>query len=169
MQSDLSDGVRSLADKGVIDASRVCIVGSGYGGYAALAGAALGGDVYRCAVSAGGMSDISRATAFERGRLSKLYWLRFMGVQTTQDPKLNELSPIRHIDKIKIPILLFHGKDDDEVDYSQSQAMYDALIKAGKPVDLVTLYHEGHWPSMAATRLEMLQATMAFLQKNNPP
>jgi dipeptidyl aminopeptidase/acylaminoacyl peptidase len=33
----------------------------------------------------------------------------------------------------------------------------------------VTLKHEDHWLSTGATRLQMLQATVAFLKTNNPP
>ena len=39
-------------------AARVCIVGASYGGYAALAGAALTPDLYKCAVSIAGISDL---------------------------------------------------------------------------------------------------------------
>ena len=46
--------------------------------------------------------------------------------------------------------------------------MADALARAGKPYQLVVLNHEDHWLSRADTRLQMLQATMDFLQKNNP-
>ncbi|HEX5377098.1 MAG TPA: prolyl oligopeptidase family serine peptidase, partial [Phenylobacterium sp.] len=41
MQSDLADGVESLAHQGIVDPGRVCIVGEDYGGYAALAGMTL--------------------------------------------------------------------------------------------------------------------------------
>jgi dipeptidyl aminopeptidase/acylaminoacyl peptidase len=47
--------------------------------------------------------------------------------------------------------------------------MADALKQAGKPYDLVVLVHEDHWLSHGDTRLQMLQATMAFVEKNNPP
>ena len=43
------------------------------------------------------------------------------------------------------------------------------LIKAGKPVDFVTLAGEDHWLSRSETRLKMLQATVDFLEKHNPP
>ena len=47
--------------------------------------------------------------------------------------------------------------------------MADALKKAGKPYEIVTLKHEDHWLSHPDTRLQMLQAVIDFLQKNNPP
>lgn len=50
MQHDLDDGVDALARAGMIDPSRVCIVGGSYGGYAALAGATMTPERYRCAI-----------------------------------------------------------------------------------------------------------------------
>ena len=70
---------------------------------------------------------------------------------------------------MSIPILIIHGKDDTVVPFEQSQIMADALKKAGKPYDFVILNHEDHWLSTGATRLQMLQATMDFVEKNNPP
>ena len=58
MQSDLSDGVRHLAQQGVIDPNRVCIAGASYGGYAALAGMTMEPGVYRCGVAVAGVSDL---------------------------------------------------------------------------------------------------------------
>ncbi len=170
MQTDLSDGVRDLAKQGIIDPKRVCVVGASYGGYAALAGAALDPGVYRCAVSVAGVSDLKRfLTTPDRSASSQRYWRRFMGVDGLRDPDLAALSPALQVAKVQIPILLIHGKDDTVVRYDQSQVMADALRKAGKPVELVTLAGEDHWLSRGATRLKMLTDTVAFVEKHNPP
>ncbi len=66
-------------------------------------------------------------------------------------------------------MLLIHGKDDSVVPYEQSELMFNALKKANKQVEFVTLKHEDHWLSRSDTRLQMLQATVDFLLKNNPP
>ena len=58
MQDDLGDGVKALVDQGIVDPARVCIVGGSYGGYAALAGATLTPDAYKCAVSLAGIGDL---------------------------------------------------------------------------------------------------------------
>jgi acetyl esterase/lipase len=175
MQSDLSDGVRYLVTEGMVDPKRVCIVGGSYGGYAALAGASLQNGVYRCAVSVGGISDLKRMlswVAAKSGRddgLGSRYWDRFLGITGPDDPKLAEISPAGHAREVSVPVLLIHGRDDTVVPFEQSQVMADALKRAGKPVELVALKHEDHWLSHSATRLQMLQATSAFLRENNPP
>lgn len=172
MQTDLSDGVRYLAAQGTIDPKRVCIVGGSYGGYAALAGASIDTGVYRCAVSVAGISDLRRFVNWDSqddDQQTRRYWLRYLGVTSLSDDKLAQVSPIEHVDAIKIPVLLIHGSDDTRVPFEQSRIMFDALQKAGKPVELVKLKHEDHHLLAGDTRLQMLEATMAFLQKNNPP
>ncbi len=175
MQTDLSDGVRFLAAAGLIDPKRVCIAGASYGGYAALAGATLDKGVYRCAVAVSGVSDPRDFLRWQARRehasdsLSLRYWTRFMGAADADDPKLAEISPQGHAAEADAPILLIHGRDDTVVPIAQSEDMETALEHAGKPVTLVKLDGEDHWLSRSETRLQMLQAMVAFLEQNNPP
>jgi dipeptidyl aminopeptidase/acylaminoacyl peptidase len=171
MQTDLSDGVRDLAKQGVIDPKRVCIVGASYGGYAALAGVTLEPGVYRCAISVAGISDLRRFRSWittNHSSVVQRYWDRFMGITDKKGAALEEVSPIEHIAAVNVPVLLVHGKDDTVVPYEQSEIMVNAMKKAGKQVEFVTLNHEDHWLSTGATRLQMLQASAAFLNNNNP-
>jgi dipeptidyl aminopeptidase/acylaminoacyl peptidase len=172
MQTDLSDGVRDLAKEGTIDPKRVCIVGASYGGYAALAGAALDPGVYRCAVSYAGPSNMGRMVAWSKdhkGVAAERYWLRFMGGEKAGDAALAAISPAQNAGKVQVPVLLIHGKDDTVVPMEQSYMMSEALKAAGKPVEFQVLKSTDHWLTRGETRLAMLQATMAFVEKNNPP
>ncbi|MBL8769933.1 MAG: S9 family peptidase [Phenylobacterium sp.] len=172
MQTDLSDGVRHLAAQGAIDPKRVCIVGASYGGYAALAGPTLDRGVYRCAVSFGGVSDLRRLISYSQSRSGAdagRYWRRFMGVDSEGVESLAAYSPALNAEKADAPILLIHGRDDTVVPVEQSQIMAAALQKAGKPVELVVQKGADHWLSRGETRLQMLTATMAFVEKHNPP
>ena len=175
MQSDLSDGVRALAKAGTIDPGRVCITGGSYGGYAALAGVTLEQGVYRCAVSLAGPADLRRMLAQDASRAGGThndtirYWQRFMGASGPSDRALDAISPAMLAGKVTVPVLLIHGKDDTVVEYSQSELMAAALRRAGKPVEFVTLKGEDHWLSRSETRQQMLAATVAFLEKHNPP
>jgi len=169
MQTDLSDGVRYLAKQGIIDPARVCIMGGSYGGYAALAGVTLDPGVYRCAISDAGLSDLRRMLSDKGWGMTQRYLDRFMGVNGRSDPVLDAISPLKHIDRITVPVLLIHGRDDSVVPFEQSQLMYDAMKHAGKDVQLVQLKHEDHWLSHSDTRLQMLQASVQFLRAHNPP
>jgi dipeptidyl aminopeptidase/acylaminoacyl peptidase len=134
--------------------------------------ATLDPGVYRCAVDVAGISELKRFVAWAQDRSSvaaERYWTRYMGADSLADPHLEAISPADQADKVTIPILIIHGKDDTVVPFEQSQIMVDALRRAGKDAQLVVLNREDHWLSRGATRLQMLQATMDFLAKNNPP
>jgi dipeptidyl aminopeptidase/acylaminoacyl peptidase len=169
MQTDISDGVAELAREGLVDPRRACIVGASYGGYAALAGVLLQHGLYRCAVAVAGVSDLAAMTGYVRDQegdqpgASMRYWRAFMGEHADQ------VSPISFASHADAPILLIHGKDDTVVPFSQSQAMTAALKAAGKPVELVVLPGEDHWLSREETRVMMLKAAVAFVEKHDPP
>jgi len=175
MQTDLSDGAGYLARAGIIDPGRVCIVGASYGGYAALAGAALQPGTYRCAVSLAGISDPEhmlrrvKSNNAHSDNLVSRYWNRYLGVTGPDDGRLAEISPLAHAASVISPVMLIHGKDDATVPYDQSELMAKALEKLGKPVEFVTLAKEDHYLSRSETRLQMLSASVAFLRRNNPP
>ncbi|WP_426166096.1 alpha/beta hydrolase family protein [Sandarakinorhabdus sp. DWP1-3-1] len=175
MQSDVSDGVRHLAGLGTIDPKRVCIVGASYGGYAALAGVTVEQNVYRCASSIAGVSDLRRMLKRETSDAGNSrnptvrYWQRFMGARSVDDASIDAWSPARLAGKVDVPLQLIHGKDDTVVPMEQSNFMASAMKAAGKPVDMVVLPSEDHWLSRPATRIAMLDALTAFLEKHNPP
>lgn len=171
MQTDLSDGVRFFAARGTIDPKRVCIVGTSYGGYAALAGAALDPGIYNCAVSIAGLGDATKWLEIQRGYTAGVnspgytYLLRLLGAEDT----LDEISPVRHIDKINIPILIMHGKDDSIVPVNQSTDMVNALKSAGKNVAYFEVEHAEHGATTESSRIEIMHHTLDFIEKYNPP
>jgi dipeptidyl aminopeptidase/acylaminoacyl peptidase len=176
MQTDVSDGVRDIVKSGVVDPARVCIAGWSYGGYAALAGAVFDPSAYRCALDMAGPADLRlmlQETDYDSNPSSDSesvrYWTRFMGVKSPNDEKLDDISPALHADKAAVPILIVHGVDDTVVRYEQSKRMVEALKRAGKPYEFVTLKGEDHWGSRSETRLQLLQAWIKFLEAHNPP
>jgi dienelactone hydrolase len=170
MQTDLSDGVRYLAEQGMIDPKRVCIVGASYGGYAALAGVTLQSGIYRCAVSVAGIADMTvflRRAGFENSYIR--YLDRFLGTSGHSNADIAKVSPIEHVGAVTAPILLMHGRDDTVVAFEQSELMEAALRRSGKSVRFVTLKNEDHWLSHGETRLQMLEESVRFLKEHNPP
>ena len=173
MQSDLSDGVAALAKDGTIDPKRVCIVGASYGGYAALAGVTLQQGIYRCAVSVAGLADLRRFFTWQTERhgyrsYATRFWRSALGADSEGDAVMVSLSPSFAAARADAPILLIHGKDDTVVPIEQSEAMVSALKREGKPYEFVVMKGEDHWLSRGATRIEMLNAAVAFVQKYNP-
>ncbi|MBW8192177.1 S9 family peptidase [Neiella marina] len=170
MQDDLTDAITALSEQGRVEPNRVCIVGASYGGYAALAGATLTPDMYQCAVSINGVSDLETMmdrVKRESGRKSGVhaYWEDAMAGGNATDDYLEAVSPINHVAQTKAPVLLIHGTIDEVVNIEQSKDMYKALRKQGKDVTYLELEDEGHYLSKSSTRLQALQAIDAFIEK----
>lgn len=165
MQDDLEDAVHFLAKEGITDEKRVCIVGASYGGYAALSGATKTPDLYRCAISFAGISDIVRLRETSRYFLNSRAMQDQLGRDTSQ---LRETSPARFAEQVKIPILLVHGDNDTIVPVNQSQLMHERLKRAGKDVTYIELEDGSHFLDYYEHRKITFEAMEAFLQKHLP-
>jgi dipeptidyl aminopeptidase/acylaminoacyl peptidase len=174
MQTDVSDGLAELVRRGIVDPKRACIMGASYGGYVALAGVTVQQGLYRCAVSVAGLSDLNAMLFWREQKFGQVNEVTrsdhlFMGVKSAADGSLKAISPAHLAARSDAPMLLIHGKDDTVVPIDQSLVMKSALQSAGKPVEFVELSAEDHWLSHAPTRTQMLEASLAFVQKYNPP
>ncbi|MDP6673444.1 MAG: prolyl oligopeptidase family serine peptidase, partial [Gammaproteobacteria bacterium] len=131
MQDDITDGTQWLVDQGMADPDRICIVGGSYGGYAALMGAVKTPDLFQCAVSINGVSDMQAMMTSN----NRFYfgWVANSYIGDWSDrAMLKENSPTNRAADIRIPVLLAHSTKDSVVKFSQSEKMAKALKKAGK-------------------------------------
>ena len=171
IQDDISDSLNALIKDEKVDPQRVCIMGWSYGGYAALAGATFTPQLYKCAISINGLSDVEKMLAFEKQEYGEdsetyRYWQEVINKNAQDNEFLASISPINAIDKVEAPILLIFGTRDKVVDIVQSTDMYDALEGAGKDADLLKMKGEGHSFLMRESRLKTLQAIDAFLSEH---
>ncbi len=165
---DINSGLEQLVKDGITDPKRVCIVGASYGGYAALAAATFAPDLYACAVSYAGISDLQ----LDLSRQSRDYgehsqvlsvWEKREGATRFDTDKLAAMSPASHADRVKAAILLIHSDKDITVYLEQSEREQSALQGAGKSVQFVKLEGDDHYLLQSATRIQMLKALDTFL------
>jgi dipeptidyl aminopeptidase/acylaminoacyl peptidase len=168
MQDDLDDGVRWLAGQGLIDPKRVCIMGASYGGYAALWGAARNPEIYRCAISFAGISDVQSMLRYDRSRFAATRYTKDWRERIRGEGGLGEVAPLKRVADIRVPILLAHGTDDRVVPQSQSIRFHDAMQAAGKPHEYVLYKGEGHGFQKVENSIDFLERVEAFLKKHNP-
>jgi dipeptidyl aminopeptidase/acylaminoacyl peptidase len=171
MQDDVTDGVHAMIDQGIADAHHICIVGASYGGYAALAGAAFTPNLYACAASINGVSDLN---ALVHGSLpvdtARIHYTSAAEselrerIGSLSDSTLTTKSPINSVASITIPVLIIYGTGDAVVPNEQSARMAQALTAAGKNVTVVTLSGEDHWLSGSDTRVKVLHELEGFLK-----
>ncbi len=169
MQNDITDGLMHLIEQGRVDADRVCIYGASYGGYAALAGATLTPELYQCAASRSGLSDLRAFMNWlgeEAGERSDeyVYWRRLIGDPDTDGARMDEVSPRQLAADVQAPILLMHGLSDETVPPAQAELMRDAVILAGGSARYFEFAGAEHtdWPSeLEARALRELELFLA--------
>jgi dipeptidyl aminopeptidase/acylaminoacyl peptidase len=186
MQTDIIDGVHALATEGLADPKRVCILGVGFGGYAAL-NAATDASTFRCAGAINGVTELEGYAQWlkkaqvspEQDQISTL-------VADTERPRSFQVnpgsqqvlaayvgtgapSPLRLADSMSIPVLLIYSGADDVVPAGQSRAMQGALQARHKDVEFVEVKGPAdHKVETPEARLATLNAIMDFLAKRNP-
>ncbi len=167
MQDDLTDGVVWAIAQRVADPSRVCTVGTNYGGYAALMGVVKTPELYRCAVSFAGVSDLPDLLMQMRSYVGG----DEQGEQVIGDfwgdrERLLATSPARQAERIRVPVLLVHGTQDRSIPVEQSETMAKALKRAGKPYRYIEQEGGDHLLSRYEHRLEFFKAMESFLDEH---
>ncbi len=158
---DVLDGGRWLVSQGIADPARLAAVGWSYGGYAALQAAVADASVFKAVVAIAPVTDL--VDLKERYRRWSNFYLAADYIGEGQ-PAIDG-SPARNASKIKVPVLLFHGADDINVDYAQSRLMDKSLAAAGARHELVTFEHLDHQLEDSAARTELLRRSDAFLRQ----
>ena len=165
MQDDLNDARKWMVDQGIADPNRICMMGGSYGGYAAMRAAQRDGNLYKCAISFAGVSDMENQADYDR---QFLYGKRWNQNLQRKAPDFNAISPVKHAAQFGAPILLVHGKDDKRVPVKQSREMAEQLKKAGKTYVYVEQPEGDHFFSREEDRVQFLKLMDDFLKKYNP-
>ncbi|WP_457328552.1 alpha/beta hydrolase family protein [Rhizobacter sp. P5_C2] len=168
MQDDVTNGVRYLIDQKLVDPQRICIYGASYGGYAALWGLIKTPELFRCGVSVAGVTDISlyvKDADFRKDKDTMKAVRLYIGDPSTQQQALDAVSPLKHADLVRAPVLLIHGERDGRVPIEHAEKMRDALKAAGKPVEWMAIKNAGHGFELDDRR-RLYETLLAFLDKH---
>lgn len=169
MQDDVTDATRWAIDQGIADAKRICIAGVSYGGYAAMMGVIREPELYRCAITYAGVSDLGYLySKAEDG--GSTYVENFLNSTLgTDQSELAQYSPLQRIAEVKTPVLVIHGGMDKVVPPAHGQDLHDALEKQGKSVEWLYKPNEAHGFWEDAARKEVAERQLAFLAKHIGP
>lgn len=137
MQNDLADGAEWLIDEGHAEEGKICIIGRGYAGYAALMGVAKDGDLFSCAVARDAPVDIGKMLRDQdAGKEGSTGYLEVAG--DLKKKELDSISPAELIDDIKAPVLIYHW-EDSYYNVKHTRGFVKALAKAKKQVDYLEI------------------------------
>lgn len=168
MQDDITDGVNWLIKEGIADPKRIAIYGGSYGGYATLAGVTFTPDLYACAVDYVGVSNL-----FTFLKTIPPYWKPMLDMmyEMVGDPQkdsalLAASSPVFHVDKIKVPLMVAQGAKDPRVNIDESNQIVNALKQRGVEVEYLVKENEGHGFANEENRFDFYEAMEKFLAKH---
>jgi dipeptidyl aminopeptidase/acylaminoacyl peptidase len=116
---DVVAGAKYLRGRDDVDTRRIGLWGGSYGGYLTALGLARNSDIFSAGVDFHGVHDWSQRVAGLPLQLSN----------QEQTRVARESSPIASVDKWKSPVLLIHGDDDRNVEFSQTVNLVRLLRK----------------------------------------
>jgi dipeptidyl aminopeptidase/acylaminoacyl peptidase len=169
MQDDLDDAMDWAVKEGIADKARVCVVGSSYGGYAAMWAVIRNPERYRCAASFAGVTDWDLMLKYDRRFFTRKAGKQWQArVQGQEAFDLDSVSPYRLAQTLSRPLLVAHGKEDSNVPFSQFTRFRKAAAGASvTPVELV-FEDEGHGFDHPENEEKWYDTLAAFLAEHNP-
>ena len=176
MQDDLTDAANWALDQGLVDGDRMAIYGASYGGYATMMGVTKTPDLFKAGINYVGVVDLERQIRHWRedynvsgySALIESFILEAIGDWNDEEDvrRLRHTSPIHHIEKIQVPLLVIHGRLDQRVDIHQYEILVDALKKHDKPFTGIMKRHEGHGFYAEENNVELYTEIEDFLATN---
>ncbi len=149
--------INKLVEMGVTDPKKVAVSGHSYGAFMT-ANLLTHCDLFAAGVARSGAYNRT-LTPFGFQSEDRTYW---------QAPDLyNAMSPFSYADKMKHPLLLIHGSDDNNAGTFpiQSERYFQALRGHGAKARLVMLPNESHGYSARESILHMHWETLRWLDK----
>ena len=173
MHEDVTDAAKLVLASGYVDPNRVAIMGGSFGGYLALAGAVNEPSLYKCAVTIAGVFDWTRLInekKYDQYSSAEYAILRRkLGDPAKLKDKFDVISPLRHVDKVKIPFFVAAGTEDERVDVSESRSLVSELSKHGIPHEDMIVSGEGHGMHHIENQVQLYDRIDAFLAKYLSP
>ncbi|MBT2473246.1 S9 family peptidase [Microbacterium sp. ISL-103] len=158
---DVVAAARGLADVGLADPDRIAIRGGSAGGWTVLSALVRGG-TFAAGISRYGVTDL-RMLSEHSHDFEAHYIEGLVGPLPEAEALYVDRSPLTHVDRIDVPVLLMQGAEDRVVPPSQSEAIRDALRQRGVEHDYVLYPGEGHGFRSSETIIDALERELAFL------
>jgi dipeptidyl aminopeptidase/acylaminoacyl peptidase len=161
--ADTEDCVRAatfLAATGEADGGRLAIRGGSAGGYATLC-ALVFHDEFATGASYYGVAD-TETLAQDTHKFESRYLDNLIGPYPERKDVYRERSPIHFVDRLRVPVILFQGLEDEIVPPSQAETMVAALKSNGIPHTYLAFAGEQHGFRRSETEIRCLEAELYF-------
>ncbi|MDX6634794.1 MAG: hypothetical protein QOF06_997 [Solirubrobacterales bacterium] len=157
---DCVAAAKYLAEQGEADGERLAIRGGSAGGYATLCALTFH-DAFAAGASYYGVAD-AEALARDTHKFESRYLDRLIGPYPERADLYKERSPINHVERLRSPVILFQGLEDEVVPPNQAETMVAALAHNGVPHAYIPFEGEQHGFRKAETNIRCLEAELYF-------
>jgi dipeptidyl-peptidase-4 len=158
---DQLTGIEWLGQQSFVDAKRIGVFGWSYGGFMTLRLLAEASDKIAMGVSVAPVTDWSLYDTH--------YTEQFMGMPKENAAGYEYSGVYSHLDGLKSPLLLMHGMADDNVLFTNTTRMIDALVKRNVHFELMTYPGGKHGIAGRAPQRHVYGNIEAFFKKNLKP
>jgi dipeptidyl-peptidase-4 len=137
---DQAAGIRTLAQRPYVDAGRVGITGTSYGGYAAIMCLLRYPQLFHVAVASSSVTDWRN--------YDSIYTERYMGLPDEKENKAgyDAGAAVTYVSNLKGRLMLSYGTADNNVHPANTLQLVRALQRAGRSFDLMVTPDGGHGP-----------------------
>jgi dipeptidyl-peptidase-4 len=158
---DQLTGIEWLGQQSFVDAKRIGVFGWSYGGFMTLRLLAEASDKIAMGVSVAPVTDWSLYDTH--------YTEQFMGMPKENAAGYEYSGVYSHLDGLKSPLLLMHGMADDNVLFTNTTRMIDALVKRNVHFELMTYPGGKHGIAGRAPQRHVYGNIESFFKKNLKP
>jgi dipeptidyl-peptidase 4 len=156
--SDQRDGVRYLVTLPYVDAERIGIWGSSYGGHMTLHAMFRNPREFKAGFAGSPVSDWHL--------YDTIYTERYLGQPKERIEEYEESSPAKSATQLKGKLLIAAGTGDDNVHFANTLEVANELIAAGKYAEIAVFPGRGHGISDPAARVVLFRRVTEFFVAN---
>jgi dipeptidyl aminopeptidase/acylaminoacyl peptidase len=163
--ADLAHATYWLREQRLADPVRIAVYGGSYGGFMVLAAITQYPDLWAAGIDVVGICNfvtfLEKTGAYRRAHREKEY-----GNLREHREFLESISPIRHVAKIRCPLMVIHGANDPRVPVDEAEQIVAAVKSRGVPVEYLRYEDEGHGLVKLKNRLDAYPRIAAFLDRH---
>ncbi len=156
--------VGHLARQGLVDGARAAIRGGSAGGFTTLAVLAHPENRFATGASYYGVADLM-ALAQDTHKFESRYLDRLLGPLPDAADVYRDRSPITHVDRLAVPLVLFQGSEDPVVPPEQSRMIVAAARRNGVDCEYVEFDGEQHGFRRAESIVRAAETELAFYRR----
>jgi dipeptidyl aminopeptidase/acylaminoacyl peptidase len=149
------------------DPKRIAVTGRSWGGFLTMACLTQFPELFCCGVAGVPFFDFVDAQVDPAVRSDLRWWDQQNSGDLERDrARLEYHSPINHLDRVEVPVLLLAAENDPRCPPSQIDVVAHRLRQRGLPCEAVIYADEGHEISGFAHRLDYDRRTVEFITRH---